>query len=201
MSDKFFIEIGVSNFGTFEPLLSKGWKGIMVEPVDETFEAIKSHPNLIKEKCAIDTKNGFADFLVADNPKQWANYEDVIGMSGLADAPGPLHEPVYKDRRQTIQVQTMTLDTLLYKHRVTQVDYLKIDAEGKDVEILMNYSFRIMPTNIKFEHVHYSGKVYDASVAGFDQEQFTINYYKLLNRLEKMGYVVWEEQNDVYCFR
>jgi len=201
MSQKFFIEIGVSNFGTLEPYLKRGWKGIMVEPSETIYDAIPTHPNLIKEKCAIDNKNGFADFWVVEDPDYWGNSQEVVGMSCLKDSPGALHEPVYKDRLKTIQVRTMTLDSLLQKHKVSQIDFLKIDAEGKDVEILLSYSFKIIPSIIKFEHIHYSGKVYDASVAGFDQESFTRNYQTLLDKLNNLGYIIWEEQNDVYCVR
>ena len=199
MDNKFFIEIGVADFNTLEPLLSNGWKGIMVEPLDLVYDKLPNHPNLIKEKVAIDTKNGFADFWFVEDPSIWSDPQEVVGMSGLVSSPGALWGDIYNNRRKTIQVQTMTLDSLIQKHRVERIDFLKVDAEGNDVEILLNYSFVIKPSVIKFEHIHYSGKEYDASSAGFDQVGMTKKYNDLNQRLTKMGYLVWEEKNDVYC--
>lgn len=199
MNNKFFIEIGVSDFNTLEQLLSNGWKGLMVEPYDLVYNKLPNHPNLTKEKVAIDTKNGFADFWVVEDVDIWQNSHEVVGMSCLVDGPGALHEPVYEGRKKTLQVQTMRLDSLLEKHRVSRIDLLKIDAEGKDVEILSDYSFIVKPNVIKFEHIHYSGKEYDASACGFDQVGMTEKYNSLLEKLRKIGYIVWEENNDVYC--
>jgi FkbM family methyltransferase len=201
MSQKFFVEIGVSNFQTLQPLLSNGWKGLMVEPMPQTFNEIPSHENLIKEMCAVDTKDGFADFWMVENPELFTNSEEVIGMSSLVNSPNALYHETYDNRRKIIQVPTMRLETLFAKHRVKHVDLLKVDIEGKDIEILMDYSFRIKPSVIKFEHVHYSGKVYDYSAAGFNQQEMTKNYNRLLERLKNMGYIIWEEKDDVYCIR
>jgi FkbM family methyltransferase len=199
MSQKFFIEIGVSNFQTLQPLLSNGWSGLMVEPVEDTFNEIPSHSNLTKEKCAIDTKDGYADFWVVENPNIFANAQDVIGMSALADSPSALHDEVYQNRLKTIKVPTMRMETLLAKYRVKYIDLLKIDIEGKDVDVLLDYSFRIKPKMIKFEHIHCSGKAYDASIVGFDQVEMTKKYHTLLDKLRNLGYIVWEENEDVYC--
>ena len=199
MDSKFFIEIGVSDFNTLEQLLNNGWKGLMVEPYDLVYNRLPNHPNLTKEKVAIDTKNGFADFWIVEDVDIWQNSQEVVGMSCLVDSPGALHEPVYEGRKKTLQVQTIRLDSLLEKHRVSRIDLLKIDAEGKDVEILLDYSFIIKPNVIKFEHIHYSGKEYNASAVGFDQLTMTKKYNFLLEKLKSIGYIIWEENNDVYC--
>lgn len=201
MRNKFFIEIGVSNFETLHGLLSQGWYGLMVEPLEDMFHSILEHPNLIKEKVALDTQDGFADFLVVKNPEIYTDPQGVLGMSSLVSSTGPLHDEMYNDKLKKIQVQTMRLDTLVTKHRIENIDLLKIDIEGKDVEVLLDYSFKIKPTFIKFEHIHYSGTEYDASVAGFDQDTMTQKYNQLLDRLREMGYMCWQEYSDVYCIR
>ena len=201
MSNKFFVEIGVSNFQTLQTLLDNGWSGLMVEPVKEIFDQIPSHKNLLKDNCAIDTKNGFADFWMVENPYFFVNAEEVIGMSALVDSPSALYNVVYENRLKTIQVPTMRLDTILAKYRVKYIDLLKIDIEGKDIDVLLDYSFSIKPSMIKFEHIHASGKEYDATSAGFDQVRMTENYNRLLEKLKGFGYIVWEEKDDVYCVR
>jgi FkbM family methyltransferase len=198
-SKKWFIEIGVGGSNTLYNLLNNGWYGIMIDANPRCFQNIEEHPKLYKEICAIAPKNGRQNFLLVENIKRFEEPIAVLGMSGLEDGPTPLHDSTYNGHRFSVEVSTKRLDTIIQKYHLTEIEFLKIDVEGYDVPILLDYSFVIKPKMIKFEHIHYSGKVYDASANGFDQVKMTEDYYLLLEKLKDLGYVVWEENEDVYC--
>jgi hypothetical protein len=55
------------------------------------------------------------------------------------------------------RVPTARLDSLLARHGISQVDFLVIDTEGHDFEILRSLDFaRVTPTLLMFEHQHLS---------------------------------------------
>lgn len=198
-SKKWFIEIGVGYHNTLYKLIENGWSGIMIDANCDSLEKLPKHPNLFTECVAIDTHEGEANFISLNDPSIFVDSHDVSGMYGLEKSPNPMHCDSYDGERKFTVVKTTRLDSIIKKYHLTEIDFLKIDVEGHEVPILQDYSFVIKPKMIKFEHIHYSGKVYDCSVIGFDQEGYTKNYYNFLDKLQEMGYVVWEEESDVYC--
>ena len=58
----------------------------------------------------------------------------------------------------TISVPVMTIDELMEKHKLTEVDYLFIDAESMDCRILQSIDFKKYKIkNIQFESEHSDG--------------------------------------------
>lgn len=198
-NNKWFIEIGVGYENTLRNLIDNGWNGIMVEPQQKALDIIEPHPNLFKECVAIDTSDGTKNFIMVEDVERFTEPIVVAGMFSLEGSPGAMYGDSYEGQRVITQVKTIRLDSLIKKYHLTEIDFLKIDIEGSDVPVLLDYSFVIKPKMIKFEHVHYSGKIYDASAAGFNQDQMTQDYYNLLDKLRDLGYTLWEEENDVYC--
>ena len=45
----FFIEIGVCDFDTLEPLANNGWSGIFVEPIKHYFDKLPRKENVCYE--------------------------------------------------------------------------------------------------------------------------------------------------------
>jgi hypothetical protein len=135
------------------------------------------------------------------DPDWFDNSDEVLGMSGLVGTSNPLYGEGYIGLLEEITVKTITLDMLIDKYELDRIDLLKIDTEGNDIPILMGYSWKILPEMIKFEHAHYSGRDYDYSRLGIDQEKHNQEYKEFIQKLESMGYKVWEETDDVYCIR
>ena len=196
---RWFIEIGVGYENTLRALIDNGWSGIMVEPQQKALDIIEPHTNLFKECVAIDTSEGIKNFITVEDVEIFTEPMVVAGMFSLEGSPGAMYGDSYEGQRVITQVKTMRLDSLIKKYHLTEIDYLKIDIQGSDVPVLLDYSFVVKPKMIKFEHIHYSGKIYDASAAGFDQNKMTEDYYILLEKLRNLGYILWEEENDVYC--
>ena len=58
MRTKIFVEIGVCDFDTLEPLQRNGWQGYYVEPVEEYANKIKGNVT----QCVISSYDGMIDF-------------------------------------------------------------------------------------------------------------------------------------------
>ena len=191
---KTFIEIGTCDFDTNIPLIESGeWTGIMCEPAPTYFKNledlckdIKHRENLFLENLAISDYNGRLDFAVARNDHSIEN----SWQRGISSVVSDHHigerlfdYDVNKNLiAETIEVPCLTLDDLIHKHRVTSIDYLKIDAEGHEMNIINAYSWGIKPTIIKLEHIH-------------------IDDIYMANLLQEQGYIVYTEQRDIYAIK
>lgn len=186
---KTFLEIGTCDFDTNLPFINSGnWKGIMVEPSPPFFDSLKSlahnskyYENLILENCAISDKNGQVDFAVSKQLDTW--------QRGISSVLSETHEGTClynlgnnKDVSydKVIKVPCMTLDSLLSKYSVSTIDYLKIDTEGHELNILNGYSWKILPTFLKVETKH-------------------IDSDKIKKLLERKNYRVYFEKEDLYA--
>ncbi len=79
-----------------------------------------------------------------------------------------------------IKVQSLKLDTFLLEHDITEVDFMKIDVEGHEMEILTTYSWNVKPKLLKIEHKHLSGNTLDRI-------------------LKRQGYTLFVETDDIYA--
>ena len=177
---KTFVEIGTANFDTLLPLAKQGWSGLAVEPVPYLADQAKniySETNIHVMECAISDVSGKLDMAVARDDGSW--------LTGCSHIVSPNHMG-YKlssnpDRQgdfdEIIQVDCITLDELLVNMQT--LDFLKVDAEGHELNIFKNYSFRVKPRLVKIEHKHVDDTV-------------------LAKRLEENGYLVWTEKDDIY---
>jgi hypothetical protein len=83
-------------------------------------------------------------------------------------------------------VPCFTFNTIIKEQGVESIDYLIIDTEGHDYNILMNIDFSIIkPYSIKFENKHMSGV--------FTRGQ---KYLDILNHLYKYGYKLIGEDDE-----
>ena len=192
MKNKFFIEIGTSDFDTLEPLVKNGWSGIFVEPVKELLDNIPKHKNCIYENIAISNYIGTTQVRYYD--PSWA--EDWIrGVGTLVDLERNVlnSNEQWGNHERLVGVDVITLDELINKHGVTKIDYLKIDTEGGELSILEDYSWKIKPRMIKFEYCHWG--------LGPDEDGGKLRETKVIpivKMLEDIGYIVYREENDIY---
>lgn len=177
---KTFVEIGVAGFDTCLPLAKSGWRGIAVEPVPYLYEKVKKQYeglNVHVANHAISNFDGFVEMAVARNDNDWLSgcshviSDNHIGykLSESPDRKGDFDEK--------ISVPCITLDNLL--SFTDRVDFLKIDAEGHELNIIMDYSFNLKPNFLKIEHKH-------------------VDDILLCSKLRKNGYLVWTENDDIY---
>lgn len=144
---KTFVEIGSCDFDTLAYLSDYGWRGVIVEPHPTYFQNIPLKDNVHYINAAVDWVDGIR--------KMWTAPEDVVvedsdykGMSTFLEEGNP-------SLTKIITVPTICFDTLFKMTDVTDIDYLKIDVEGYDYEILKMFPWdRYRPKNVKFESEH-----------------------------------------------
>jgi FkbM family methyltransferase len=137
----FFVEFGVGNgieiSNTY--LLEKkfNWKGILAEPAKIFFKEIEKNRNcqLIK-KCV--WKN---------SEKKILFNETLIAEQSTINGFGEDNERYYRNNKKQYEVATISLNDLLKENHAPKIiDYLSIDTEGSEFEILNNFNFN----NYKF---------------------------------------------------
>ena len=143
------------------------WKSILVEPVPAIFnelkENFKDRDNYIFEQCAITEEDGEIKMLTVppDVIEREGLHPGYKGMSALY----PLRNGFGSDYQRDIDVKaqfgvdimvpTLTLNSLLDKHNLQNVDILICDAEGYDWKIFNQLDFnRIRPKVIRLEYIN-----------------------------------------------
>jgi len=134
----YFVEIGASDgiqlSNTY--LLEKefNWKGICVEPIPYQFKLLcKNRPNSICfDKAVYNQSNQIVIFDIA-------NKRDLLsGISSHID----LHKKKVNSNKTQINVSTITMNDLLKQSNAPSfIDYLSIDTEGSEYEILKSIDF------------------------------------------------------------
>jgi FkbM family methyltransferase len=139
---KTFVEIGTSNFDTLRHLCDKGWKGVMVEPIKITLDQIPDHENLIKVEGAIDKEMGVRTLTKLKDEYFFRDDidKDYLGMASLSPNAELLKED-FKQYIDQIEVGCVTFEFLMDQLGITEIDYLKIDTEGLDYDILNSIDF------------------------------------------------------------
>ena len=178
MKQKIFVEIGVCDFDTLEPLIDNGWKGYFVEPVKEYADKLKAYD---VTQCAISSYDGMIDFYVSrSDGEEW-----VKGVSHAVIQKGTKLLELTNNRKlisRKMTVPCYTLQSFCKMKDIQYIDYLKVDTEGHETDIFESYDWSVKPTFIKLEHWHIDDK-------------------RMKRLLEKEGYIVYTEGRDIYAVR
>ena len=194
----FFIEVGANDGEHHDHLrphiLSRRWRGIMVEPVPYIFERLRANyaqfDQVTLENAAIADRDGTMPFYYVvdaadDERERLPDWYDGIGSFDRETllAHGKAIPDIEK-RIVSADVPCMTFESLCHRHQVDQVDLLVIDTEGYDAEILRSIDFQAhQPRLVIYEHFHY-----DAAQRADCRAL-----------VERVGYETLEEGFDTFC--
>lgn len=150
---------------------------ILVEPIpfilDELSNNYKDIPNCVIEPIAISATEDetILKLYYEDN----SNYEvSSFSKKHILD------HGCDELKIQSIDVKSMTVNKLMEKYDLNELDYLFIDTEGMDVWIIASLDFdKYKFKNIIFETAHTDG----AKTKGY-------NYNEIVNYLQSIGYSV-----------
>jgi FkbM family methyltransferase len=137
--DGFFVEFGATNGITNSNtwLLEKefGWTGILAEPNPYWHSDLgKNRQTFIDHKCVSSKSGETVAFLATDSSDP-----ELSGMQAFADGD---HFKSLREKGKAIQVQTTSLNDLLLSHNApTNIDYLSIDTEGSELDLLLSFDF------------------------------------------------------------
>lgn len=175
------VEIGTSDFRT-----EAGRKnGLFIEPVKEHFNRL---PPCRKENIAISNRNGEMTicYIPSDTIKQMNLPRWVRGCNSINNPHPTLVDMGLSKYIVCDRVKVERIASVLQRHAVTDITFLKIDTEGHDTVILNDFlsTCSIKPSKIQFE----------ANVLS-DQEEVR----KCVNRLTSMGYSCKQVKFDMVC--
>ena len=156
----FFIEIGacdgvhLSNTFMLEKI---GWNGIICEPSKFWHDKIRGRNCIIIKKAVFNksgTKIKFDEFPTAPELSGFGEYLDDDQNKELRSR-GYMSETF-----QSYDVETITLNELISQNTdKTSIDYISIDTEGSEYEILKNFDFKRYNVEIfTIEHAYIKEK-------------------------------------------
>ncbi len=173
-----FVDIGaadgvnISNSLFFERYF--GWSGICIEPRQKDFDELVKNRECICVKGCITNVTGEQDFLVVEGY--------AAHLSGLLATYDPKHLAridreikKYGGSKRIVKMPCYRLDDLLREHEITYVDYLSIDTEGSEFEILQSIDFDACDIEIIDVENNYKEPKFSKFLAG--------KGYKLVHRL------------------
>jgi FkbM family methyltransferase len=183
LSDFFFIQVGandgVSNDYLHDFIVNFDLAGILVEPQPHIFsELCRNYGNCLKiklENVAIADDDGEKTFYTIKPELGFLQYANQIASLNrdhsrrliehhLAQEASAEVVKEFKARKltpddciQALTVRSSTFPSLLASHSVPRYDFLQIDAEGFDYEVLKAAEIgRYRPSFINYEHEHLS---------------------------------------------
>jgi FkbM family methyltransferase len=161
MRHGFYVEVGAhvgfTKSNTFFFHFARGWSGVCIEPNPQLYPQLVA--NRASKTCicfpyAIDSYSGESSFIPADF---WGRLEERIDERDIAD--------FYQDtgqKRVVVPVRTLqqVLDTI--HPNITHVDYLSIDTEGNDLNVLKGIDWSRMSFGIiEAENKHEDNNIRD----------------------------------------
>ena len=136
----FYIDIGAYHpfKGSLTFLLfQKGWRGLNIDLSEDSIELFKiARPNDLNVNCAIT--NFCGETLYYQN-------SEINQQNSLIKK---------NNHQKEIKVNAFTLNDLLKKKNVTQCDYLNIDTEGNEIDIIQSIKFDVIqPQLLSLIHI------------------------------------------------
>jgi len=140
---KTFVEIGSCDFNTLNYLGDLNWRGVIIEPIKKYLDNLPQKPNIHYLNYAIDyTKGQRIMFMAEDDVVE--QDRDYAGMSSFYQ--------YNKALSKKILVNTIPILDVIKMCDITEIDFLKIDTELYDYEILKMFPFDLIsPKIIKVE--------------------------------------------------
>ena len=183
--DGIFVDVGAHDGITINNTLYferyNNWSGINIEPIETVYnKLIQNRPKSININCAVCNNDGETDFFCN------TGYTEMI--SGITNTFHPEHlkrlnnENLIKgSTTKIIKVNTKKLETIFDEHAIRHVNYLSIDVEGAEFEVIKSINFdKVFIDVIGFE-VNYE----DAGIP-------------IVTYLEERGYITVHKACDVF---
>jgi len=139
-----FLDIGANDGVNFSNSLlfeEKEWVGICVEPHPVIFKSLQKDRTCHLENACISDKDGTVNFLVVNGASNM--------LSGINDFLDDRHrERIQSDiaanggSTELIPIAALSPSSLLKKYGFTSIDFLSIDTEGCELEILKSFNLK-----------------------------------------------------------
>lgn len=139
-------------------LEQQGWRGIAIEPIPAIFRQLQQNRRCHCVNACVTATEGEAEFI---------ELEGVHMLSTLATHNvGLTARRLRKNAKRhggalkQITVQCRRLDSLLTEHGYTHIDFLSLDTEGGELDILKSIDFTKTPVRaISVENNYYTSAI------------------------------------------
>jgi len=150
----FFVNVGandgISNDPIYPFLCEHGWRGIAVEPLEDLFAELarnyRRFPGVILERAAIspDVRPLYYIAAAGTYERAWTKQVGSLDRDVLLQTIDRMRTyqfdgvvpPDLEQRIARVDVPCLTFDQLMEKHRAARADFINVDAEGLDYEIV-----------------------------------------------------------------
>ncbi|GCC52399.1 FkbM family methyltransferase [Chryseotalea sanaruensis] len=196
-----FIQIGANDGFYHDPLYKfikrDAWEGVLLEPQPYVFETFlkrlhKNNPAIHLVNAALDYNDGERKiYRIAFSNSRWATGLSTLDKSVLEKVIASGHidrlakrygEKIPASINEYISdepINCMSVDTLMSKYSMTQLDWLQIDAEGYDYEIIKMFNIeKTQPSVIAYESSHLSAEDKSACEAYLIKNGYTLQQIK-----------------------
>ncbi|MFC1731686.1 FkbM family methyltransferase [candidate division KSB1 bacterium] len=136
--------------GAYQPILYsnthalylKGWHGLSIDP-NPSFKILYK---------IFRRRDTFANFAVGDATKhKYFMFSDGAYNTLSEVVAKDLMSKKYPSFLGTKEVNSLPLSEIIKKYKITHIDYMNIDVEGLDLEVLKSHDWSIKPSVISVE--------------------------------------------------
>lgn len=171
--------ISINNTLYFEK--NNNWTGINIEPIRKVFDKLVSNrPNDININCAVCNNDGETEFLCN------VGYTEMIsGIKANFDtrhlARLQRENMQHGSTTEIIKVNTKRLETILDENNISNINYLSIDVEGAEFEVIKSINF----DKVFIDVIGFENNYNDASVP-------------IVKYLEDKGFIFIHNSLDIF---
>ena len=180
--------VGAHNgLGLEELILDQKNKVLLIEPVNYNFQSLKNRfkniNNIIFENVGVsDEKKQIKFYYVKESSikklgKEWASGIGSFKKKHLLDHHRKRFQITESDIEE-VDVKIVVFNDLVEKYNISEIEYLFIDTEGYDYQIIKSIDFNKTKINkVKFEYKHLD-----------DTFKFDIRLLELRERFKQLNY-------------
>jgi FkbM family methyltransferase len=180
----FYMDVGAHDGVTINNTLYfekyNNWSGINIEPIKEVFDKLViNRSNNINLNCAVCNNDGETDFL--NN----TGYTEML--SGIKSTFDPRHlqrleyENIHTcSSTKIIKVKTKKIETICDENNISHINYLSIDVEGAEFEVIKSINF---------------DKVF-IDIIGFEDNYNDVSV-PIIEYLENKNFIVIDKSDDI----
>jgi len=139
---RYMLDVGACHGAMAAPLLARGWHAELLEPDPAAREILERNLSPYSAQIRVHALAAGSHSAEAVEFHQ----ATIQGLSGFSDSP-------FGASANVMRVPCVTLEDFCAQRAITTVDFLKIDAEGYDFEVLESLKFdRVKPELVLIEY-------------------------------------------------
>lgn len=128
--------LNINNTRYFE---EKGWSGYVFEPLPKMKPLWEKHRTAKFFDVAASDINGVAFFTIVSDANKFGDMLSFINNT---------RDVAYVGEQEKIEVKTRRLDEIFAEEKITHIDYMSIDVEGHEYNVICGINFNEVTINV-----------------------------------------------------